>query len=162
MAPFWAVTDPYLAFKSGYSKVYHQVYRNTRNNSAQSSYILSTASKHVQLYEKSGNFRNFQASWVLVVTWKNLCPYVYYRRLYYDDNQEILRLNCSWVRILLHLGIAKRPTLVLLNELLCNKKLTDLALSRSNLSFATIFMLKVFQKCRKNAYKNSMSVVMRP
>jgi len=96
MAPLWAATDPYLAFKSGYSKVYHQVYRNTKNNSAQSSYILTTASKHVQLYEKSGNFRNFQASWVLVVTWKNLCPYVYYRRLYYDDNQEILRLNCSW------------------------------------------------------------------
>ena len=85
IAPFWATTDTYSAFRDGHSKVYYQVYKGDYND--RSALILGMASEHVQRY--TGKFNNFEASWVLVVTWERLCPYVYY---YYYDN------NCRWVR----------------------------------------------------------------
>ena len=87
IAPFWATTDTYSAFRDGHSKVYYQVHKPGYSYS--SAAILSMASEHVQRY--TGKFKNFKASWVLVVTWEKLCPYVYY---YYYDN------NCRWVRLL--------------------------------------------------------------
>ena len=85
IAPFWATTDTYSAFRDGHSKVYYHLHK--RGYIKSSAAILSMASEHVQRY--SGKFKNFEASWVLVVTWKKLCPYVYY--YYYD--------NCRWVRL---------------------------------------------------------------
>ena len=78
MAPFWAIIDD-SAFRNDYSHVYYQVYQRTHraqstNESAEDK-ILTLASDHVQLYDKSGGFSRFQANWVLVVTWENLCPY---------------------------------------------------------------------------------------
>ena len=86
MAPFWATTDTFSAFRDGHSKVYYQVYKPGANE--RSAAILSMASGDVQRY--TGEFANFEATWVLVVTWEKLCPYVYY---YYYNN------NCRWVRL---------------------------------------------------------------
>ena len=85
IAPFWATTDTYSAFRDGHSKVYYHLHK--RGYIRSSAAILSMASEHVQRY--TGKFKNFEASWVLVVTWKKLCPYVYY--YYYG--------NCRWVRL---------------------------------------------------------------
>jgi len=85
IAPFWAPTDTYLAFRDGHSKVYYQVYSQTKERTSE---ILEMASKDVKLYGDGKKFANFAASWVLVVTWYKLCPYGY-------DN------NCRWVRRLL-------------------------------------------------------------
>ena len=93
IAPFWATTDEYVAFKANHSKVYYQVYKQNDENAVNANYILNMASKHVRLYEKSGSFDNFNATWVIVVTWLNLCPFVEY---YYGDS-EIPGLNCRWV-----------------------------------------------------------------
>jgi len=87
IAPFWATTDTYSAFRDGHSKVYYQMHKRGDINS--SAAILRMASEHVQRY--TGKFENFEASWVLVVTWEKLCPYVYY--YYYDS-------NCRWVRVI--------------------------------------------------------------
>ena len=99
IAPFWAITDQYLAFKAGYSKVYYHVYKQIRQSTVQTltSKVLKMASKHVQKYDNTGKFANFQATWVLVVTWENLCPYVYYPYWYYWYNWGIPNLNCPWV-----------------------------------------------------------------
>ena len=100
IAPFWATTDEYLAFKAGYSKVYYHVYSQIRQNTVQSqtSNMLAMASQHVKLYDKSGKFTNFKATWVLVVTWENICPYVYYPYWYYYwYNWGLPELNCDWV-----------------------------------------------------------------
>ena len=100
IAPFWATTDEYVAFKVGYSKMYYQVYKNMERNNARTAAILKTASKHVQNYEKCGKFASFKATWVLVVTWVKICPYVYYPyHYYYNNNKEILELNCEWVSV---------------------------------------------------------------
>ncbi|XP_078366622.1 mucin-like protein [Oculina patagonica] len=96
IAPFWATTDTYLAFRANHSKVYYQVYTPESNES--SADILSMATEHVQRF--TGNFTNFEATWVLVVTWENLCPYVYYSYYYYNyyyyHYKENFTLNCPW------------------------------------------------------------------
>ncbi|XP_022805810.1 mucin-like protein [Stylophora pistillata] len=91
IAPFWATTDSYFAFRYGHSKVYYQVYRQAKETSNE---ILDMASKHVQSYNKG--FGDFKATWVLVVTWEKLCPYVYYPYYYYyrDINEQNFQLNC--------------------------------------------------------------------
>ena len=89
IAPFWATTDTYFAFRDGHSKVYYQVYNQTEESSSE---ILNMASQDVKRYTDGGKFADFAASWVLVVTWHKLCPYVYYND--YDS-------NCRWVRSLL-------------------------------------------------------------
>ena len=95
IAPFWATTDTYSAFRDGHSKVYYQLHKRGYIDS--SAAILRLASEHVQSY--TDKFKNFEASWVLVVTWEKLCPYVYY---YYYDN------NCRWVRLICN-RLALRP-----------------------------------------------------
>ena len=92
IAPFWATTDTYFAFKKNHSRVYYQVYEESKESSSN---ILDMAAKHVQNY--SEGFSNFQASWVLVVTWENLCPYVYYPYYYYYYGDQEIELNCRWV-----------------------------------------------------------------
>ena len=95
IAPFWALTDDNLAFKAGYSKVYYHVYTL---NHADPTKILDRASKHVQQFSNSGaGFFNFQAKWVLVVTWENLCPYIYYPWYYYYYDWGIPKLQCPRV-----------------------------------------------------------------
>jgi len=99
IAPFWATTDTYFSFKRGHSKVYYQVYSQTKENSSE---ILNMASQDVKLYGDSKIFAKFAATWVLVVTWYNICPYVYYPYYYYhlyDDYEESFALNCPWVGI---------------------------------------------------------------
>ena len=95
IAPFWATTDMRFAFRKGHSKVYYQVYKP--KNKESSGTILNMATKDVQQYSGTENFTNFEATWVLVVTWEKLCPYVYYRYYYYYD--ESFELNCPWVSI---------------------------------------------------------------
>ena len=73
IAPFWATTDTYHAFRAGFSKVYYHVYKPKTEDS--STDILGIATEHVQRY--TGKFANFEATWVLVVTWEKLCPYRY-------------------------------------------------------------------------------------
>ena len=90
IAPFWATTDTYFAFSKGHSKVYYHVYRQTQEKSNE---ILDLASNHVKNY--TGGFDNFKATWVLVATWKKLCPYFYYSYYYYY-NQDF-SLNCPRV-----------------------------------------------------------------
>ena len=92
IAPFWATTDTYFAFKKNHSRVYYQVYEESKESSSN---ILDMAAKHVQNYAEG--FSNFQASWVLVVTWENLCPYVYYPYYYYYYGDQEIELNCRWV-----------------------------------------------------------------
>ncbi|XP_058949574.2 mucin-like protein isoform X2 [Pocillopora verrucosa] len=91
IAPFWATTDTYFAFKKNHSRVYYQVYEESKESSSN---ILDMAAKHVQNYTEG--FSNFQASWVLVVTWENLCPYVYYPYYYYYYGYQEIELNCRW------------------------------------------------------------------
>ena len=95
IAPFWALTDQYLAFKAGYSKVYYHVYSQVTDPTRR---ILDKASEHVRLYDNSKKFSTFEAEWVLVVTWENLCPYVYYPYWYYSwFNWGIPNLDCPLV-----------------------------------------------------------------
>ena len=113
IAPFWATTDTFFAFREGHSKVYYQVYSQTKESSSE---ILKLASQDVKRYGDGDKFANFKASWVLVVTWYKLCPYVYH---YYFD-------NCRWVRrllsILLYIQlsnsflIGRKPTVNFLNQ----------------------------------------------
>ncbi|XP_068679238.1 mucin-like protein isoform X1 [Montipora foliosa] len=95
MAPFWATIDDYWAFRDEYSHVYYQVYQRTVQNTIQKAAdeVLTLASEHVQLYDRSGGFTQFQATWVLVVTWENLCPYRYYRWDYEVSGQNCPRSN---------------------------------------------------------------------
>ena len=97
IAPFWATTDTYFAFKVGHSKLYYQVYSQTKEGSSE---ILKVASEDVKRYGEGDKFANFAASWVLVVTWEKLCPYVYYPYYYYYFySGENFPLNCAWVRM---------------------------------------------------------------
>jgi len=99
IAPFWATTDTYSAFRDGHSKVYYQVYKRGDIKSSQA--ILRMASEHVKRY--TGKFDNFEASWVLVVTWYRLCPYVYY--YYYRNNYRWVSrfaIQCNDVIFALH------------------------------------------------------------
>ena len=94
-APFWARSDQYQSFKSGISKVYYHIYDKSQSNYDQTSKILALASKHVKQYG-GGQFAGFTATWVLVVTWENLCPSVIYYRYLYDGNSGM----CPMVSIL--------------------------------------------------------------
>ena len=97
VAPFWATTETRFAFRYGHSKVYYQVYSQTKDSSSE---ILKMASQDVKRYTEGGTFANFAASWVLVVTWYKLCPYVYYPYYYYYYySGENFPLNCPWVSI---------------------------------------------------------------
>ena len=101
IAPFWATTDTYFAFKNGHSKVYYQVYRQTEKTSNE---ILAMASKDVKSY--NGRFSDFEATWVLVVTWEKLCPYVYYSYYYYYNYfEQSFPFNCPRVSICIFLII---------------------------------------------------------
>ena len=80
IAPFWATSDTYSAFRDGQSKVYYQVYTESKESPSD---ILALATKDVRRY--ATGFSKFEATWVLVVTWEKLCPYVNYQ------------LNCRWV-----------------------------------------------------------------
>jgi len=99
IAPFWARTDQYLAFKGGISKVFYHVYEKSRQNTFQTDTILTMASQHVQSYDHSGKFASFNATWVLVVTWVGICPFVDYPENYYYNNENSTELNCRWVSI---------------------------------------------------------------
>ena len=95
IAPFWATTDTNFAFINGHSKVYYQVYRQTQETSNE---ILAMASNHVKSY--TGGFDDFAATWVLVVTWEKLCPYVYYSYYYYYSYfEQGFPFNCPRVSI---------------------------------------------------------------
>ena len=74
IAPFWARVE-HAAFNTGNSKVYYHAYEQSNENTDQTSNILGLASRHVQNYTNDEKFRNFEATWVLVVTWVNVCPY---------------------------------------------------------------------------------------
>ena len=74
IAPFWARVE-HRAFNTGNSKVYYHAYEQSNQNTDQTSNILRLASRHVQDYTNDEKFRNFEATWVLVVTWVNVCPY---------------------------------------------------------------------------------------
>ena len=113
IAPFWATTDETIAFKAGYSKVYYHVYTQIRENTveSQTSEVLSMASGHVQRYDKSRRFTNFRATWVLVVTWRNLCPYVKYESPQRDAGQgQSLVLHCRWVSNLISIITSSNQT----------------------------------------------------
>jgi len=99
IAPFWATTDEYVAFKAGHSKMYYHVYRQTKRKNNKTSDILTMASENVRLYAKSEKFESFKATWVLVVTWVKLCPYVY-NPWYYFNKGKISELNRKWVSII--------------------------------------------------------------
>ena len=88
IAPFWAMINENQAFKDGHSKVYYHAYERSRQDTPQTSNILSMASRDVRSYADNDKFSNFNATWVLVVTWVDLCPYV--------DTTE---LYCYWVSI---------------------------------------------------------------
>jgi len=107
MAPFWARTNQYLAFKAGVSKVYYHVYKQSRQNTFQTDKILTMASQHVQSYDYSGKFANFKATWVLVVTWVDICPFLFYPDYYYYQNEDIPELNCAWVSIMITVIVYK-------------------------------------------------------
>ncbi|XP_074618589.1 uncharacterized protein LOC141877470 isoform X2 [Acropora palmata] len=92
-APFWARSDQYQSFKLGISKVYYHIYDKSQSDHAQTGEILALASKHVEQYG-GGRFANFEATWVLVVTWENLCPSVIYRYTY-DGNLGISSGICA-------------------------------------------------------------------
>ena len=96
IAPFWATTDSYFAFRYNLSKVYYQVYNQTHEKSNET---LAMASEHVKSY--TGGFDDFEATWVLVVTWEKLCPYAYYPYYYYyqNINEKDFQLKCSRVSI---------------------------------------------------------------
>ena len=103
IAPFWATIDTFFPFINGHSKVYYQVYSHNTDSSAK---ILDMASKDVKLYGDGKKFANFAATWVLVVTWQKLCPYVYYPYYYYyyyyyqyNYHEETVPLNCPRVGI---------------------------------------------------------------
>ena len=88
IAPFWARVDEDLAFKNGNSKVYYQAYEQSSQGHPQKEMILSLASQDVQRYTTEETFKNFTATWVLVVTWVKLCPYV-----------SCTELLCPWVSL---------------------------------------------------------------
>jgi len=88
IAPFWARVNEDLAFKNGNSKVYYQAYEQSSQGHPQKEKILSLASQHVRRYTTEEKFKNFTATWVLVVTWVNLCPYV-----------SCTELLCPWVSL---------------------------------------------------------------
>ena len=92
IAPFWATTDTHFAFRKNHSRVYYQVYEENKGSSNE---IIARASRHVQNYAKG--FSKFMATWVLVVTWEKLCPYVYYPYYYYRYGDQDIKLNCPWV-----------------------------------------------------------------
>ena len=71
IAPFWATSDTYFAFRDDHSKVYYQVYSQTKESSSE---ILNMASQDVKRYTDGDTFVDFTANWVLVVTWHMLCP----------------------------------------------------------------------------------------
>ena len=103
IAPFWALTDQYVAFRAGHSKVYYHVYEETNKKSPQTSDVLTMASQHVRRYDKIGKFSSFSVTWVLVVTWEKLCPYVSYPYYYYysNSNDSVPKLNCPRVSLTL-------------------------------------------------------------
>ncbi|XP_067053673.1 fibrillin-2-like isoform X3 [Acropora muricata] len=98
-APFWARSDQYQSFKSGISKVYYHIYDKSQSDHDQTSKILALASKHVEQYGGE-RFASFTATWVLVVTWENLCPSVVYRYLY-DGNPEMCPMKNTFQAVII-------------------------------------------------------------
>ena len=94
-APFWARSDQYQSFKLGISKVYYHIYDKSQSDHDQTSEIFVLASKHVEQYG-GGRIANFEATWVLVVTWENLCTSVIYR---YVGNPGISSRICALVSV---------------------------------------------------------------
>ena len=94
IAPFWARTDRHAAFSANHSEVFYHIYDQSGDS------VLEKASQDVRVYDKSGAFAKFRATWVLVVTWVKLCPFVYYPYYYYYYyyNKNNIPLDCERVR----------------------------------------------------------------
>ena len=75
LAPYWGLTDIDGSFViQGFSKVYYNVYSDSDPSSAP---LLKRASSDTKRLSSTPLPTAFKASWVLVVTWKNLRPYQY-------------------------------------------------------------------------------------
>ena len=114
IAPYWALTDTYWGFKrrdfyrfqyyyspsegrytytwtfhrvdpNRWSSVYYQVY-DTYSQEPKAENMLAKASEDVRKYHGQAGFADFEATWVLVVTWVKLYPLDWY---YYDRKQDI-------------------------------------------------------------------------
>ena len=114
IAPYWALTDTYWSFKrrdfyrfqyyyspsegrytytwtfhrvdpNRWSSVYYQVY-DTYSQEPKAENMLAKASEDIRKYHGQAGFADFEATWVLVVTWVKLYPLDWY---YYDRKQDI-------------------------------------------------------------------------
>ncbi|RMX36464.1 hypothetical protein pdam_00010052, partial [Pocillopora damicornis] len=75
LAPYWGLTDTDDSFViQGFSKVYYHVYSDSDPSSTP---LLKRASSDTKRLLSTPLPTAFKASWVLVVTWKNLRPYQY-------------------------------------------------------------------------------------
>ncbi|XP_022801631.1 mucin-like protein isoform X3 [Stylophora pistillata] len=75
LAPYWSLTDTDDSFViQGFSKVYYHVYSDSDPSSTP---MLKRASSDTNKLLSTPLPTAFRASWVLVVTWKNLRPYQY-------------------------------------------------------------------------------------
>ena len=113
LAPFWARTDTYWGFQrqdtyryqcsiagdqyncshkllhvdpNKWSSVYYRVY-DKYNNKRGTEEMLLKASQDVHKYHDEQRFKNFKATWVLVVTWVHVYPGDWYE---YDWTSESL------------------------------------------------------------------------
>ena len=71
LAPYWSNVDCRSSFINGRSKVFYHVYSDSQ---AGSHVTLSEASADVKKLHNRPFARDFNASWVLVVTWEKLRP----------------------------------------------------------------------------------------
>ena len=74
LAPYWSNVDCHSSFINGLSKVFYHVYSDSQ---AGSNVTLSEASADVKKLHNRPFAKNFNASWVLVVTWEKLRPREY-------------------------------------------------------------------------------------
>ena len=72
LAPYWSNVDCRSSFINGRSKVFYHVYSDSQEGS---NVTLSEASADVKKLHNRPFAKDFNASWVLVVTWEKLRPY---------------------------------------------------------------------------------------
>ena len=85
LAPYWSNVDCGSSFVTGPSKVFYHVFSDSE---AGSNVTLSTASADVRKLLNRPFANNFNASWVLVITWDELRP----REFQYDvSSQNLVR-----------------------------------------------------------------------